>query len=133
MLYNHVIELVLNMIGIGGLCIWDGFVFEYVIWIVLLNSDCVCYYNKRIDYYHVLGCFEIRSGMLVCAVDCFQIRFGIWGCSVQGCFQTWSGLWVSTFGCFQIRCGMWVRSCAVSKNGFIHYYGNILFLKKIIF
>ena len=42
MLDNLIIEIVLNMIGIVDLCIKNYILYEYVIWIVLLNGDCVC-------------------------------------------------------------------------------------------
>ena len=48
MLEYHVYELVLNMIGIVDLCIKNFIVYEHVIWIVLLNGDCVCYNIKCI-------------------------------------------------------------------------------------
>ena len=63
MLENHIFELVLNMTGIVDLCIKNYIVDEHVIWIVLLNGDCVCYNNKRIDWYRALRWCQIRYGI----------------------------------------------------------------------
>ena len=78
MLENLVFEIILNMIGVLNLYIWNGIVFESVIWIMLLNGDCVCYSNKRIGWYCALGCFQWLFSNTIWYVGaplrCFQLR-----------------------------------------------------------
>ena len=78
MLDNRVFELVLNMVGVMGLCIWNGIVYDYVIWIVLLNGSCVCYSDKHNGWYRALSWYQILYGDWVSALGWSQIRFGVW-------------------------------------------------------
>ena len=94
------------MICIVDLYIKKYIVFEYVIWIVLLNSDNVCYSKRRNGWHH--------------ALRWCQILFGVWVSSL-GCFQIGLVNWISAHGCFQIRCG--ITGCAllvVFKYGMVY-------------
>ena len=47
LLDSYVFEMMLIMIGVIRIIVCYGLVYEYVIWVELLNRGCVCYSNKH--------------------------------------------------------------------------------------
>ena len=137
MLVYHVFELVLNKIGNMVQYIWDGIVFEYVIWIELLNGGCVCYSNKHNAFDRGWLWYQIRFGVWVSALEWSQIRVGIWVNAREWSQIRWGMVCASALISYTVYCNTDVTRLVVTErvqhkyslfDSFALYCSNIILI-----